>query len=102
MYIFTTYPSPLVSSFMTFLGLEARGRAGCAWVTIFMGHFNFVCGVKTEPLCIDGGSGPVGCVPFLWALGTLRIMGYFFPGLLFIAFSVRIYECVTCLKLLFL
>lgn len=55
MYIFTTHPSGLFSSFLTSLGREARGKAGCAWVTIFMGHFSFVCGVKTEPLCIDGG-----------------------------------------------
>lgn len=67
MYIFTTYPSLLLtlfSSFLTFLGHEARGKAGCAWVTIFMGHFNFVCGVKTEPLCIDGGSSWLCALPF--------------------------------------
>lgn len=29
-------------------------------------------------------------------------MSYFFPGLLFIASSVQIYECVTCLKVVFL
>ena len=49
----------------------------------------------------DGGFWASWCVPFLWALGTLRIMSYFFPGLLFIASSEQIYECVTCLKVVF-
>lgn len=56
------------------------------------------CGVKKEPLCAGRSSEPGGCVPFFWAQGTQRIMGYFLLGL-FIASLVYIYEFVTCLKI---
>lgn len=56
------------------------------------------CGVKREPLCAGRSSEPGGCVPFFWAQGTPRIMGYFFLGL-FIASLVYVYEFVTCLKI---
>lgn len=50
----------------------------------------FVCGVKSEPVCVDRDSGPAGHLPLLGALGTLRMMGYSCKNVIHCIFSADV------------